>query len=581
MMETTERPPTPETTPTRKTQKSGEGSLDWVGDIRVLRLKGDFYEMGHQHGSLLAADIARGPIPYYRTYIEQIVKQAARLGPASGLVFPLIRRTLGRRVAEQMPSFVRQTIEGLAEGAALPFDDLLDGCVMPDSLLWLSSRAITLSGRGPAVAHRLALGLGCTSAVAWGDATTDGMLLHARNFDYHGVGIWPATKTLIFHEPKDGQAYVSVAAAGVALGGVTAMNEAGLTLSVHQHMFTDATRLGGTPIGCVGDVVMREARTLDDAERILSAQTPIGCWTYVVTDGRSREVLCYEENPERRVSFRYGADETTFGYANVYLDDELGATEKNLYGSYWRHNKGRHHRVNTLLDERRGALDPQGMASILGDTGDSPCRIRDSIAMVMTTGSVVFRPETGDAWIGTGDTPTSHGTFEPFSLRTCDHAPVLGSLKVGSPADELERKAFERYRRAYVSYLEEEDLPSARHHIEEACELAPDQPVYHFVRGVMALQGGDTTSAERALDAAIGLGHPDPERMAGFHLFRGRARDVSGDRRGAVADYRWCLGHYADPPVHRAARGALRRSYTASRAGRVQLDMSLGDVINP
>jgi hypothetical protein len=565
----------------RPERKSGEGSLTWVDDIRVLRLKGSFYEMGRQHGELLAADIARGPIPYYRTYIEQIVQQAAHLGPASHLVFPLIRRTLGRRVAERMPSFVTETLRGLSDGAQLPFEDLLDGCVMPDSLLWLSARAMTLSGRGPAVAHRLALGLGCTSAIAWGDATTDGKLLHARNFDYHGVSIWPTTKTVIFHEPDEGQAYLSVAAAGVALGGVTAMNEAGLTLTVHQHMFTDATRLGGTPIGVVGDVVMREAKNLDDAERILSAERPIGCWTYLITDGNSREVLCYEENPDRRATFRRGTEESTFGYANIYLDPELGTTEQNLYGSYWRHNQGRHRRVNQLLEERSGALDPQGMASILGDTGDEKCRIRESIAMVMTTGSVVFRPETGEAWIGTGDTPTSHGRFEPFSLRTRDHAPTAGALEVGSAVDEVERAAFERYRRAYVSYLEEEDLASARHHMAEAVELAPEQSVYHFVRGVMALQAGDAAQAEASLDEALALGHPDPERVAAFHLFRGRARDLSGDRRGALSDYRACIGHYADPPVHAAARKNMKKPFTRRAVARLRVDMSLGDVISP
>jgi hypothetical protein len=221
------------------------------------------------------------------------------------------------------------------------------------------------------------------------------------------------------------------------------------------------------------------------------------------------------------------------------------------------------------------------MASILGDTGDERCRIRESIAMVMTTGSVVFRPETAEAWIGTGDTPTSHGRFEPFSLRTQDHEPAAGALEVGSAIDETQRAAFERYRRAYVSYLEEEDLVSARHHIAEAVDLAPEQPVYHFVKGVMALQAADARTAEASLDAAIALGHPDPERVAAFHLFRGRARDLAGDRKGALADYRTCIGHYADPPVHAAARKNMKRPYARRSLGRLRLDMSLGDVISP
>ena len=29
--------------------------------------------------------------------------------------------------------------------------------------------------------------------------------------------------------------------------------------------------------------------SLDDAVRILGAHTPIGCWTYLITDGKTRE----------------------------------------------------------------------------------------------------------------------------------------------------------------------------------------------------------------------------------------------------------------------------------------------------
>ncbi|MCA9610083.1 MAG: hypothetical protein KC619_31015, partial [Myxococcales bacterium] len=454
----------------------------------------------------------------------------------------------------------------------------LDGCTMPDALMWVTARMMGLKGNGPAVAHRIGLELGCTSAVAWGGATKDGALLHARNFDYHGVGCWPETKTVIFHDPDEGQRYVSVAAAGVALGGITAMNESGLSLTVHQHMFTDKTRLGGVPIGLVGDIVMREAKDLDDAQRILDAHTPIGCWTYVVTDGHAKEVLCYEENPDRAVAHRYGAkDETTFGYANIYLDEKLGETEIDLYGAYWRHNEGRHRRANELLEARAGELDPQGMAEILGDPGAGTCRVRDSIAMVMTVGSVVFRPEDGTVWVGTGDAPTSHGTFLPFTLAREGHAPERGELRVEVEGED----AFERFRRTYVAYVDHDDLPEARVHVEEACRLAPAQPLYHALRGLLAVEAGDAAEAEAAFDRAIDLGHPDPERLAAFHLWRGRARDLCGRRDEALKDYRWALGHYADAPVHRAAKRGLKQAFTAKQAAKVHVDVGLADVVLP
>ncbi len=560
-------------------RRSGRGSLERVGDVNVLRVAGSFYEMGHQHGTLLADAIADGPIPYYRRLVERLMGTSA-LGPLSGLVWSGLQRTLGRRVARGIPRFAEETIRGIAEGSGLDPQTFLDGCTMPDAMMWIAARAMQLRGHGPAVAHRVALGLGCTSAVAWGDATKDGALLHARNFDYHGVGTWPKTKTVIFHEPDEGQRYVSVAAAGVGLGGVTAMNASGLSLTVHQHMFTDRTALGGTPIGTVGDVVMREAHDLDEAQRILEAHRPIGCWTYVVTDGKSREVLCFEENPERRAARRLRA-EGTFGYANIYLDEELGKSEVNLYGSYWRHNLGRHRRASALLEERKGTLDPQGMAEILADTGDPRCRVRDSIAMVMTVGSVVFRPEDGTVWVGTGEAPTSHGAFLPFSLESMGHAPERGTLRTGPSPESDEGAAFESFRRAYVAYLDGSDAEAARRHVQEACARRPAEPLYHALRGLFSIELADGEAAEEAFERAIELGHSDPERVASFHLWRGRARDLLGRRGAAQDDYRRALGYYADPQVHAAAKRNLRRPFTARAARSVHVDVSLADVIAP
>lgn len=556
-----------------------------VHGIHVLSLRGTFEEMGRQHGALLASEIRRGPIPYYRTFTQKLARGAVP-GPLSEALRLALRHTVGRKVGEQLPPFALETMRGLAEGAGLPFDEVLDGCTMPDTLVWLASRVIELRRVPPAVRHRLALGLGCTSAVAWGAATKDGKLLHARNFDYHGVSCWPSTAAVLFHTPARravglGQRYVACGAAGVAMGGITAMNEAGLSLTVHQHMFTDRARLGGTPIGCVGDEIMREATSLADAEAILARHRPIGCWTYLVADGRRREVLCWEENPDRNVTLRVPSAETTFGYANVYLDRALGDTERDLYPTYWRHNQARHARSNELLKAQAGSLDAAGMGAILADVGDARCRLRDSIAMTLTVGSVVFRPEDGVLWLGSGEAPTSHGAFIPFSLASGDHAPEHGTFTPGDAHDARMRDAFEHWRRTYVAYVDDDDLQGARKELSMACALAPEQPAFHAVAGLFALQAGDARDATAGFDRAIALGHPDAARLASFHLWRARAADVAGDRASAERSYRAALGGQPDPMVHEAAKQGLRKPYDARRAKRLHVEMSLGDVMAP
>ncbi len=551
-----------------------------IGGLHVLKLTGSYYDMGRQHGALLKDEIPRGPLPYYRTYIERLVGHSG-FGPLAPLACSVLQRLVGSRVIKAFPDFALETFRGLADGADLDLDSVLESCSMPDSLLWVASRVMRLKGVGPAMHHRLALGLGCTSAIAWGDSTADGKLLHGRNMDYHGVGCWPRTSAVLFHEPTTGLRYVSVGAAGVMLGGITAMNEAGLTLTVHQHMFTDRAALGGVPIGCVGDLVMRQASTLEEAEAILQAHRPIGCWTYLIADSKRRELLCWEENPERQAALRPATEQSTFGYTNIFLDEQLGDSEMNLYPSYWRHNLGRQQRVTQLLADRSGSIKPNDIASFLADPGQHDCRISTAIGMLMNVSSVVFRPEDGIFWVASGETPISENPYIPFDLESEDHSPEHGQLDGGVPADEQGREAFDHYRRAYLAYVDQEDAATSRRLIDRACELAPDQPLYHFLAGMLALKLGDTEAAFASLSRTLDLGHPHTERVATFHLWRARAADLRGERAQGLRDYRAVLGHHSDATVRAAAHKGLRRPYQQRQARRVDPDFIYADVIAP
>jgi hypothetical protein len=550
-----------------------------VNGVQVIKVGGTPYEMGLQHGTFLRRLIPDGPLPYFRTYLEKMLAQSS-LGPAGKLAYPVLQKALGKRVAKTMPDFALETIRGLADGSGLDYQDVLDGCTMPDALLVVVGNYIKWTRAQRAVDHRTNLGIGCTSAIAWGDATTDGKLLHARNFDYYGVGCWPRTAAVAFHDPEGGQRFVSACAAGIPMGGATAMNEAGLTLTVHQHMFTDAARLGGTPIGLVGDIVMREATNLDEAEAILREHKPIGCWTYLIADGKRRELLCWEEDPRRQAARRVTDESATFAYANIYLDEELARTERNIYGSYWRHNEGRFRRARTLLEDGYGDLDPQRLAEILGDEGEGHCRLSRAIGMLMTTASVVFSPEDGLVWVGTGQTPTSHGTYECFDLNAERHAPERGTLQVGDPETEASR-AFEVYRQAYIADVDDEDHARSRVLVDEAVALQPDQPLYRHVAGLLALRARDTSSARAAFTSAIDLGHEDPERVASFHLWRARAHDVAGDRAHAQADYRRAIDGPHDRPVGAAARRGLKKPYSPRRARHIHVDFAFADIAAP
>jgi hypothetical protein len=219
------------------------------------------------------------------------------------------------------------------------------------------------------------------------------------------------------------------------------------------------------------------------------------------------------------------------------------------------------------------------MARILGDEGDPRCRLRASIAMLMTVGSVVFRPEDGVLWVAAGEAPTSQRAYVPLSLATEGHAPEHGTLPQGGSSAQA-RAAFEAYRDAYLAYFDHDDLQGARALMARSCALQPEQPLYHVLSGLLAIAAREPGAALPSLDRALALGHPDPERVAAFHLWRGRAADLLGRRGDALADYRSSLRGPADGAVRRAAHRGQHRPYTKRQAGRLRIDFAYADVVS-
>jgi tetratricopeptide (TPR) repeat protein len=535
----------------------------------VLRLAGDDYEMGYQHGALLKDAIARGPLPYFERYVERML--GTGFGGSLGKALSHgLSHTVGRKIAAGFPEHANRALAGLADGAELSQKNLRSAVTMPESYLWVLQQLLRFRMPRLAPHHGVPL-LGCTSAIAWGAATEHGRMLHGRNFDYQGVGAWDTEQAIVFHRPKDGQPYVSLSAAGVLFGGITAMNSSGLSLVVHQHMASDALALGGTPIGITGDLIMRHARNLDDARRILDDDKPSGCWTYVITSATDAAALFYETTPARKAAL--AQTEGVAAYSNVYLDRSLSRTERELYPSHWRNNLARYRRARALLEARRGHIDENAIAAILGDPG-SGCRFEEAISVVMTVASVVFDPELGRMWVGTGRAPTSNNDYVAFDLST--EGPALLPPLTGGKLDAGSHAAFEHYRKAYEAYFNADDLSAARQHLASASEKAPDQPLYFYMQGLLALLGKDASGARSSFDRALALSHDAPERVASFHLWRARAQDLLGQRDAAVNDYRDALR--GDPLVEKAAKRGLRRAYRGRRFG---VEFTLADVPMP
>jgi hypothetical protein len=321
-------------------------------------------------------------------------------------------------------------------------------------------------------------------------------------------------------------------------------------------------------------MIMRHARSLDDARKLLDGHTPNGAWTYVIASGKEKQVLVYEVTSRRRAWFHPEGD--TFGYSNIYVHKKLEDREVFAYPPQWRHCAGRWHRSNELLQGSRGKIDADAVASFLGDIGDPRCRFENAISVLQTVASVVFKPAAGLVYAATGRAPVPNRPYVAFDLNEERPRPDLPPLNGGTKIDAHALAAFDHYRGAYEAYFNRDDAGEARRLVEEARREEPKQPVYAFVAGLLALDAGEPEVADWDFGVALDIGHPAPERIASFHLWRARARDVAGRRDEALADYRAALG--GDAAVRRAADAGLRAPW---RHRPVPVEWNYGDVVTP
>jgi hypothetical protein len=550
---------------------SRENPYQYYKGIHVLHISGNDYQMGFQHGKILKEAISRGSLPYFAKYVENILKGIAGKYPGK-MIGSSLQATVGRTIANSMPMNVLEAFEGLADGAGLSRKELISAVVMPETFLWLSSRLLQIRNLPKAPRFKVPL-MGCSSVAAWGKATVNGELLHGRNLDYQGMGAWDKETAVVFHEPINSQKYASVSSAGILLGGITAMNESGLTLAVHQHIASDSFKLGGLPVGIIGDRVMREAHNINEAIDILNSHIPIGCWTYIVSSGKEKKVLCYEVTPEDRAWFI--SEDEIFGYSNIFLDKKLADTEYFLYPSQWRSNTDRYHCIYDRLNKNKGSIDENTIASILGERNNEQCRLHAPLAMPLTVGSTVFNPSSGIFYVGAGKTPTSNRPFVAFDLNKLSPAYQLNDLTGGIPASEKEIYAFDKYCESYTDF-ENEQVDMALMKIEKAIRAQPGEALYHYMAGLIAVSSKEFNAAIDSFSQAILLGHPSVERIAAFHLWRARCYDMLNQRHNAIEDYKRVGA--GDPAVIKAGEKGLKSKWKWKKPN---IEFNYADVMSP
>lgn len=553
------------------------------GTLHFLNLRGSFEAMAAQMGERLAQPIQRGAIPFYADYIDTMLRRSPRLNGARGLAGWAAGRLATSRLKKNLPDELFRGLAAMARGAGLELDTVLRAKLMPETFLWLLGQLQRLPGSALTTGLEGAPILSSTSTILRPPAANT--LLHGRNLDFFGIGHWDAETTVAFYHPDDGMGYVSVASAGVLGGGITAMNAAGLTLSVHQH-FHARLDLGGIPVGYAGDMAMRNAHNIEQAVAVLRDFPPVASWTYLLCEGDTGRAAIFEVGPGHEKLRFVDQSLSVAGYTNQYWGSDFRPAPPETPSIPERSRDARAGRLEAQLgawaDVKNRSATPPDVARVLADCTDpvsgnlrvfGPC-----IANVNTVASVIFEPAQRRVWVAAGASPTPRNWYIPFGLKAqglhtggpdLSAAPFIVARGWHLSAHG---QAMELYRKACVRYWEGESDGRLLILIEHALALYPHEPNLHVLAGLLALRIGRARRAEGAFRRALEHFN-DPARRAELGLYLAWALDLQGQRSASKFLYKRVFRDEAADALTRTRAGRGRWSrLRAEQARKLPLD---------
>jgi hypothetical protein len=551
-----------------KTARTMETTAPYQLDL--VHVRGDEAEMGEQHGAITRELGGWEEILEYYPQMPQKMLHGAlppQLMRTAGRV--AIERALGRLERGRDPRYLART-RGFMRAVGAPermsrYFFVMD--VLQNVVGWSSRLNLA---HGP---YRMGRTIppSCTSLAAWGDATEDGRLLHARNFDFPGVDVWDTQPSVVFCAPEGGLRYGFVTTRGADVVGVTCFNEAGLTLTMHTRFHRDVTASGRGVLD-LGHEIIAGARTLDEAVEIAARAPVASSWGVLVSSHRERRAVSLETAGARLGVVEPAPGEDFLAVANRYRDPEMIRGEVTISPGFVANSNGRE--LTARRYAQAGGLDVAACKRLLASHEDPhvPGAERGAGSVVsqpMTIKSIVVDHERSTLHLSVGRTPTGDGPWVEI--------PLDWSAAVGQRAVEVDAQAppapdsryhEPRARRALLAYVEavrlqqgaapDREVAAA---LRRATILDPDDPGFHHLAGLYALKDGALGEAEAHLERALER-EAAPFYRGEVLLWASRCASARGARAHA-AELRAELIGMTDPLLERHQTQALREQSDA------------------
>jgi hypothetical protein len=429
----------------------------------------------------------------------------------------------------------------------------------------------------------------CTSAVVFDSHSADGELMHARNFDFPGVGISDKFPTLVYCSPNHGIPYGYLGTRGGDVPGITAFNAEGITVTVHTRFHKDVD-FTATGIVDLGHEIISQARTIHDAIEIVSRHKIASTWGILVTSAKEKNAVVIETTAKKmRVTW---ARDGHLGNTNHYLHPDLVQDEIATSNGWTSYTVDRLRLLDKFFAEMqaKGGATLSDMQSILGadyevDDPGSSRMMGSLIGHVMSVQSVVFKLESGLISLSVGEAPTGWGPYINHQINWAGDALsfvdparekfTAVSARYGSGAG---LEAYRNFQNAYLTDFNCGALDAVRAQLTKASAYAVEDSSLRFVEGVFALEAGYHERAYRHLSEAVAL-EKSPYRKAQALLWAARAAAATGKSAEAAALRReiFSLSHHNLAEIKRIALRDASQFITKRDYSDVVVNMSILD----
>jgi hypothetical protein len=379
--------------------------------------------------------------------------------------------------------------------------------------------------------------------MAWGDATADGEVRHARNFDFPGIGVWDLAPAIVLCAPDRGQRYGFVTTRGADVAVVTVFNEAGLTITSHTRFHHEVDLAGATAVDIVHDLA-RRAETLADAVKIAEERRSASTWGFAVSSAKERRAISIELHGRACRVVEPGP--SFLLVTNRYRHPDMHDGEVAPNAAWALHSDQRERRLRALC-ERVGKKTSEDFMTMLADREDRDApgvkrHLGGIVGSGCTVHSVVVEPASRSLLLGIGATPACDGPFVRVAwdwdgpVGSWDAAALTGDARVRVLPVEIPGLAPTEAARHTAAVVREEQTSHDPHAIavslERAIAAAPDDPSLRLGATRTHLRRGD---AGRALaHARAGLVRETlPYRRGQLLLWGARAALTARDEEAA------------------------------------------------